>query len=105
MGLGTHIRHHVAATTPLTAALVWSRGWGERAQERARRNAMVATNELMARRQEREDVDEFLVRAHARHHAAAGHRHQAHRQDHRAPHTRHAAPPVPSEQHPAAAQG
>lgn len=54
MGLGTHIR-----------------GWGERTQERARRNAMVATNELLARRQEREDVDEFLGRVHAGRRAAA----------------------------------
>lgn len=54
MGLGTHLR-----------------GWGERAQERARRNAMVATNELLARRQEREDVEAFLALVHARHQAAA----------------------------------
>lgn len=56
MGLGTHIR-----------------GWGERAQQQARRNAMVATNELLARRQEREDVEDFLARAQARHEAVARH--------------------------------
>lgn len=46
-------------------------GWGERAQERARRNAMVATNELLARRREREDVEEFLELVAARHRRAA----------------------------------
>lgn len=109
MGFGTHIRQHVAARASVTAALDWSRGWGERAQERARRNAMVATNDLLARRREHEDVDEFLLHAHARRQTAAGHHHRVgHRPSWPAcaePVAPPAASALPSEQLPTAAQG
>lgn len=98
MGLATHIRHHLTVASPLSAGLARSRRWAERAQDRARRNAMVATNELMARRHEREEVEEFLLLADARHLAAAGHRRQADR-------PRPAAALLPSEHRPAAAHG
>ncbi len=37
-------------------------GWHLRSHQAARRNAMVATTELLQRRLEREEVEEFLAR-------------------------------------------
>ncbi|MDP9822513.1 hypothetical protein [Nocardioides massiliensis] len=40
--------------------LGWIDHWVAPAQERARRNAMVASTDLLHRRREREEVEEFL---------------------------------------------
>lgn len=47
--------------------------WHVRAQEVARRNAMIATTELTQRRFEREEVEEFLLRHRRAYDARAAH--------------------------------
>jgi len=61
-----HPRHR-APWVPLIAAwppmlvLEAAAGWGEGSQQQARRNALVASTALLQRRQERIEVEEFLV--------------------------------------------
>ncbi len=52
-------------TTPLSGALTRLRAWPASAQQRARRNAMVAATACAQRRIEREEVADFLA-THAR---------------------------------------
>jgi hypothetical protein len=61
-----HPRHRapwmplIAAWPPLLV-LGAAAGWGEGSQQQARRNALVASTALLQRRQERIEVEEFLV--------------------------------------------
>ena len=58
---------HRASWVPLIAAwppllvLEAAAGWGETSQQQARRNALVASTALLQRRQERIEVEAFLV--------------------------------------------
>lgn len=60
-------RLHRAHWVPLIAAwppwlvLEAAAGWGETSQQQARRNALVASTALLQRRQERIEVEAFLV--------------------------------------------
>lgn len=47
--------------TPLDLSRTWARAWAQRAQQQARRNAMVALTECTQRRAEREEVERFLA--------------------------------------------
>lgn len=45
----------------LNLAQSWTESWAQRAQQHARRNAMIALTECTQRRAEREDVERFLA--------------------------------------------
>lgn len=52
---------HLAPSLPGRTALVGAvQRWAVESQQRARRNAMLATTECVRRRVEREDVEDFL---------------------------------------------
>jgi hypothetical protein len=71
-----HSRHRppwvpLIAAWPPMLVLEAAAGWGETSQQQARRNALVASTALLRRRQERIEVEEFLVDHAARHAAPA----------------------------------